>query len=249
MTEASATRMENFKQWVYDHRKPLMAGFAALAVIILIIGLSLMWFVNNKALSTVGKIQQPAQLKVLGPNQSAIEQIDISYSEAMKDKIDSDNDGTATINRGFCVQSNGQEFELQVANTTNISGLEIHIYKVADANAFASDATIAGVSGTTKYSWKIGDEVTGFTFINASDDKHSLAKNLDDAYEQTFESYQNVQKNARPLYRYKKFSSNELDKDGDETASATNFIIQCTWKTKPNVKETDVVYLIARSTD
>lgn len=249
MTEASTTRTENFKQWVYDHRKPLMAGFAALAVIVLIIGLSLMWFVNNKALSTVGKIQAPAQLKVLGPNQSAIEQINLSYSEAMKDKIDSDNDGTATINRGFCVQSNGKGFELQVANTTNISGLEINIYRVADASASASDATIAGVSGTTKYSWKIGDEVTGFTFINASDDNHNLAKDFDDSYKQTFESYKNVQKNARPLYRYRKFSQDELDKNGNEPAVATNFIIQCKWKTKPNVKETDVVYLIARSTN
>lgn len=252
MTEASATRMDNIKEWVYDHRRPLMAGFAALAVIILLIGLSLMWFVNNKSLSTVGKIQAPAKLKVLGPNQSAIEQIDISYSEAMKDSIGSDGDGTATIRRGFCVQSDGSDFELQIANTTNISGLKIKVYRVANNNQTeASKVTIAGVSGTTTYAWTKADSpIEGFELINpykAGDE--SLAKDLETTDDPTFENYKKVQKNARPLYRCKKFSGeSELYQAGDVKGVATNFIIECTWKTRPNVKETDVVYLIARST-
>ena len=245
MSEAQAN--STVKNWVYDHRRPLMAVLALVAVIILIIGLSFMWFVDNKSLSTVGKIQEPARLKVLGPNQSAIEQINLSYDEAMKDTIADNDEGTATIRRGFCVQSDGANFELQIANTTNISGLEIKVYRVADAKAPADQATIAGVSGTTTYSWKKGTEVTDFTLINpAIQGDESLAEELK-TNDQTFENYKNVQKNARPLYRYKTFSGSELYGNGDVSDVATNFIIECTWNTKPNVKETDVVYLIARS--
>lgn len=238
----------NVKDWVYDHRKPLMAVLAFIAVIVLIIGLSFTWFVNNKSLSTVGKIQAPATLKVLGPNQTAIDQISLSYDEAMKDTIADNDQGTATIRRGFCVESGGEGFELQIANTTNISGLKIKVYRVENTNASAAEATIAGVSGTTTYSWKMGEEVSGFTLINAMvADNESLAKELEDN-DPTFEDYKNVQQNARPLYRYKQFSSTDLDKTTDgQLASATNFIIECQWDTKPNVKETDAVYLIARS--
>lgn len=238
----------SMKDWVYDHRKPLMAALALIAVIVLIIGLSFTWFVNNKSLSTVGKIQAPSTLKVLGPNQTAIDQISLSYDEAMKDTIDDGDKGTATIHRGFCVESGGEGFELQVANTTNISGLKIKVYRVENTNAPAAEATIAGVSGTTTYSWKMGQEVTGFTLINPKvADDESLAKDLV-GNDPTFENYKNVQQNARPLYRYKQFTVGELDKTTDgQPASATNFIIECQWDTKPNVKETDVVYLIARS--
>lgn len=247
---------QTLKEWAYNNRKPLMGVIALVAVLILIVGLSLTWFVTNKSLSTVGKIQTPAQLKVLGPNQTAVEQMSLSYSEAMKDTIDVDNDGTATIRRGFCVQSDGSPFELQIANTTNISGLRIKVYRVADANAAPEDATIAGFSGTATYSWQKGEEVTGFTFINEMPGSESsyqdgsksdpLAKELE-ANDPTFELYKNVQQNARPLYRYRVFPQAELYQSGDAQGVATNFIIECQWKTKPNVKETDVVYLIARS--
>ena len=248
---SASIRIDAIKNWTTDHRKPLMAAFAAIAVIVLIVGLSLMWFVSNKSLSTVGKIQTPATLKVLGPNQSAIEQIDISYSEAMKDTVGEN--GIATIRRGFCVQSNGSDFELQIANTSNISGLQIKVYRVANANAKAENATIAGVSGTTTYSWQIGKEVTGFELINpAKAGDESLAKGLEAKGDPTFDNYKNVQKNARPLYRFKRFSAagddtSKLYGAGDANGVATNFIIECSWQTRPNVKEADVVYLIARN--
>ena len=241
MTEASATRMENFKQWVYDHRKPLMAGFAALAVIILIIGLSLMWFVNNKALSTVGKIQAPADLKILGPNQTAIEQINLSYNNTTdKTEIGTDGEERAVVKRAFCVDSGAKGFELQLANTTNISELEIAVYRVEDVTGKAEElknADVAGLAGGREYAWKIKSDPIAFNRIDPSESNS-----------QTFGSYTNVQNNAYPVYGYKIFGESDLDRGADgKAAAATNFIIQCKWKTKPNVKETDVVYLIARS--
>ena len=114
-----------------------LAVLAVVAAIVLIIGLSLSWFVGSKSLSTVGKVQKPADLKIMGPNQTAIEPIEISYDP---DRDVKNENGTVTIRRAFCVKSNtadqdgknlgGQAFELQMANTTNVTGLKINVYRV-----------------------------------------------------------------------------------------------------------------------
>ena len=96
-----------------------------------------------------------------------------------------------------------------------------------------------------------------------TDGDDSLAKELEEN-DPTFQQYQNVQENARPLYRYCSFAKSELDGYNETTrkaADATNFIIECTWNpgdvtvsdstgaksTVSNAKETDMVYLIARA--
>jgi hypothetical protein len=249
-------------------RKPPCTGLAVLvllAAIVLIIGLSLSWFVGSKSLSTVGKIQTPAQLKIMGPNQTSIEPIEISYDESRGDE--KKDDGTVTVRRAFCVQSDngdpaagGQAFELQIANTTNITGLTINVYHVTVNNPNDKNGTVVGLDGLNRtYSWsKKSSTPIEFAFINSADGTSALAKELE-ANDPTYGSYAKVQKNARPLYRYHKFAGSGLDGWNGKTANAaTNFIIECTWNpgvvtntdgTKvSNVKETDMVYLIARVT-
>lgn len=249
--------------WVESHRAQTLAILVLLAATIFIIGLTMTWFVSGKSLSTVGKIQTPAQLKILGPNQTSIEPIEISYDESRGD-VKNDSTGTVSVRRAFCVKSNnsdgGQAFELQVANTTNIKGLDIKVYKVKDTTA-SGTGDVAGLdSAGNRYAWTIASEVTPFNLINADQTDKSLAKGLEEN-DPTYQKYKNVQKNARPLYRYHKFKKEELD--GYDIATnrandATNFIIECTWNpgietsadgtTVSNVKETDMVYLIARGT-
>lgn len=219
---------------------------------------------GSKSLSTVGKIQTPAQLKIMGPNQTSIEPIEISYDESRGDVKNSD--GTVTVRRAFCVQSDngdpaagGQAFELQVANTTNITGLTINVYHVTVNESSATKGDVVGLDGLNRtYSWsKKSSTPIEFAFINSADGTSALAKELE-ANDPTYGSYVNVQKNARPLYRYHKFAESGLDGWNGKTANAaTNFIIECTWnpgvvtvngKTVSNVKETDMVYLIARVT-
>ena len=260
------TRLGDARNWIEDHRAQTLAVLVLLAAIVLIIGLSLSWFVGSKSLSTVGKIQTPAQLKVLGPNQTSIEPIEISYDESRGDVTD--DNGNVTIRRAFCVQSDndespsagGQAFELQVANTTNIAGLTINVYRVTVNDSSNTSGTVVGLDGLNNpYSWSKGDPIS-FTFINGADGTSSLAKELADN-DPTYGTYKDVQENARPLYRYHEFAKSDLDgwSDGDQWANAaTNFIIECTWNpgvvTKAdgtkvsNVKETDMVYLIARGT-
>lgn len=247
--------------WVENHRAQTLAVLVLLAAIIFIIGLTLTWFVGSKSLSTVGKIQTPAKLKIMGPNQTSIEPIEISYDETRGDVKNSD--GTVSVRRAFCVKSNnndgGQAFELQVANTTNIKGLDIKVYRVTDTTALGK-GDVAGLDGAgNRYAWTKQPEAISFKLINpATDGDASLAKDLEQV-DPTYQEYKNVQQNARPLYRYHKFAKSELDGYNEETKKAndaTNFIIECTWNpgivtegdtNVSNIKETDMVYLIARS--
>lgn len=259
------TRLGDARNWIENHRAQALAVLILLAAIALIVGLSLSWFVGSKSLSTVGKIQTPAQLKIMGPNQTSIEPIEISYDESRGDVKNID--GTVTIRRAFCVRSDngdpaagGQAFELQVANTTNITGLTINVYHVTVNESSATKGDVVGLDGLNRtYSWsKKSSTPIEFAFINSADGTSALAKELE-ANDPTYGSYVNVQKNARPLYRYHKFAGSGLDGWNGKTANAaTNFIIECTWNpgvvtntdgTKvSNVKETDMVYLIARVT-
>lgn len=258
------TRLGDARNWIENHRAQALAVLILLAAIVLIIGLSLSWFVGSKSLSTVGKIQTPAQLKIMGPNQTSIEPIEISYDESRGDVKNID--GTVTVRRAFCVQSDngdpaagGQAFELQVANTTNITGLTINVYHVTVNESSATKGDVVGLDGLNRtYSWsKKSSTPIEFAFINSADGTGALAKELE-KNDPTYGSYVHVQENARPLYRYHKFAQSGLDGWNGKTANAaTNFIIECTWnpgvvtvngKTVSNVKETDMVYLIARGT-
>ena len=263
------TRLGDARNWIENHRAQALAVLVLLAAIVLIIGLSLSWFVGSKSLSTVGKIQTPARLKVLGPNQTSIEPIEISYDESRGDVRKAD--GTVTVRRAFCVQSDndrtpgagGQAFELQVANTTNITGLTINVYRVTVNDPPTKKGDVVGLDGLNRtYSWSKKDPGTpiAFTFINPADETNTLAKELE-ANDPTYGTYDKVQQNARPLYRCHTFQQKYLDGwDGTKANAATNFIIECTWnpgvvpsadgtKNISNVKETDMVYLIARGTN
>lgn len=257
------TRLGDARNWIENHRAQALAVLILLAAIVLIIGLSLSWFVGSKSLSTVGKIQTPAQLKIMGPNQTSIEPIEISYDESRGDVKNSN--GTVTVRRAFCVRSDngdpaagGQAFELQIANTTNITGLTINVYRVTVNDPSNTSGTVVGLDGLNQpYSWSKKGAPIEFHFINSADGTIALAKELE-ANDPTYGSYAKVQKNARPLYRYQKFAGSGLDGwNGNTANAATNFIIECTWnpgvvtvngKTVSNVKETDMVYLIARVT-
>ena len=205
------------KDWIYEHRGPILAALAVIAVVLIIAALTLSWFLTNNSLSTVAKVDSPAELKITVPGESAATQLDLT-NDADYDRVD---DGRVYRRRAFSVDSGGKEFELQVANTTNIKDLSVKIYR-ATVNKPSADGDVKGDG----YSWSKGAEVTDFTPIDDGKGKS-----------ETFGDYKNVQTNAVPKYRWKQF----------EAASVTNFIIECSWPQADNYKETDVVYLIAKS--
>ena len=210
-------RMTSAKDWIYEHRGPILAALAVIAVVLIIAALTLSWFLANNSLSTVAKVDSPAELKITVPGESAATQLDLT-NDADYDKPAADG---RVYRRAFSVDSGGKEFELQVANTTNTKNLSVKIYR-ATVNKPSADGDVKGDG----YSWSKGAEVTDFTPIDDSKGKS-----------ETFGDYKNVQTNAVPKYRWKQF----------EAASVTNFIIECSWPQADNYKETDVVYLIAKS--
>lgn len=222
-------RMTSAKDWIYEHRGPILAALAVIAVVLIIAALTFSWFLTNNSLSTVAKVDSPAELKITVPGESAATQLDLT-NDADYDKVAED--GRVYRSRAFSVDSGGKAFELQVANTTNISGMSVKIYR-ATVNKNPSDSGDVKGNG---YSWNKGAEVTGFTSIDS-----------DAAKSKTFGDYGSIQANALPSYRWKRFEVADLDKNGSEAASVTNFIIECSWPQADNYKETDVVYLIAKS--
>lgn len=247
---ASGSQMQTIKEWVNEHRGVILAVIAVIAAILLIVGLTLSWFLTNKDLSTVGKVDSPAELKVLGPNQTATEQLDITYD------ADSDittSDGTVVRRRAFCVWSDGKGFELQVANTTNISGMTVNVYRVTENDSSVKGDVVDRDSLGKLYSWSKKGNPIQLTAINPSSDNSAQAAvpGAGTTNDPTFGSYENVQKNARPLYRYASFGTNASSPNvidwPDDKSKATNFIVECTWPEGQNYKETDMVYLIART--
>lgn len=220
-------RMTSAKDWIYEHRGPILAALAVIAVVLIIAALTLSWFLTNNSLSTVAKVDSPAKLKITVPGESAATQLDLT-SDADYDKVAAD--GRVYRSRAFSVDSDGKAFELQVANTTNIKDLSVKVYR-ATVNSPSASGDVTG----NGYSWSKGAEVTDFTPISA-----------DAAKPQTFGAYGNIQTNALSNYRWKRFEIDDLDKNGSEAASATNFIIECSWPKDTNYKETDVAYLIAK---
>lgn len=240
-----AGRIERIKTWVSGHRRESLAIMGLVAVLLVLLGLTLGWFVDANRGSTVGKIKEPAELKVLGPNATAAEQIDLSYNPKYGD---TKTDNTVTLKRPFCVQTGGDGFELQLANTTNIRGLTIELYKAEDAVGDTVD--VSGTAGGKSYSWKATGEnlLTSFEYINKANDDLATEPGVG-ASDPTFKDYQNVQRNARPLYRYKVFDKGELNAktlDNSTGNDTLNFIIKLSWD--ESTKETDVIYLIARNT-
>ena len=241
-----AGRIERIKAWASNHRRESLAIMGLAAVVLVLLGFTLGWFVDANRGSTVGKIKGPAELKVLGPNATATEQIDLSYNPEYGD---TKTGNTVTLKRPFCVQTGGDGFELQLANTTNITGLTIELYK-AENTGPVDTPDVRGTAGGTSYSWKASgaDLLTSFALINNAADGRATVPDAG-AHDPTFKDYQSVQRNARPLYRYKEFGKSELNAktlDGSSGNDTLNFIIKLSWD--ESAKETDVIYLIARNT-
>lgn len=245
---------EKIKEYFSDNRRTAITVLAVIAVIVLIVGLCLSWFVEQKRLATVGKITAPAELRITGPNETSMSEIDLAYNPDEfegKDKV--------TLKRAFSVVSGPSNFKLQLARTTNISDLHIELYRAEDAGSDAAD--LAGYDNTGhEYSWKksggnLYNTADGSSFLNPADgatvDKDGVPNLAEDLNNQIFKSGDNPQQNAISLYWQSEQTPAQTEstkytvKSGEEKCRVTNYIIELTWTDK--TKETDVLYLIARS--
>lgn len=238
--------MESIRDWATGHRRQLMVIFVLLAVVVLLIGLGLSWFVHNKSLSTVGMLQTPSDIKLMGPNATEMTQIDLSYDP--ETDVKSENGKKVVhLTRPFCVKTDQKDtsYNLLLARTTNISGLEIRLYKATDVTSGSTEDATADVKGATgvnsHYAWnKSGNDlIPDGRYINKLP-KSMLADPDHDS--QTFEKAlgeDKLQRNASPVY----WKANGPFKSG--TNGIDNYIIELSWP--EDQSETDIIYLIANS--
>lgn len=235
--------MDSIRDWASEHRRQLMVIFVVLAVVVLLIGLGLSWFVHNKSLSTVGMLQTPSDIKLMGPNATEMAQIDLSYDP--ETDVKSENGKKVVhLTRPFCVKTDkeGTSYNLLLARTTNISGLEIRLYKAKDVSSGSTADAMADVKGVTginsHYAWNKNGDVSG-RYINKLD-KSMLADTDHDS--QTFDEAlgeDKLQRNASPVY----WKANGPFSSG--TNGIDNYIIELSWP--EDQSETDIIYLIANS--
>lgn len=233
--------MPESQRWYDKYRKELLMGFALLAALILIIGLMLAWFFGRISASTVGRVKAPAEISIMGPNETYMEQIDLSY-----DKTEV-KDGTVTLLRPFCVSSPSQNFDLYLAHTTNIDGLKIELYTAtAVSKGTTGENVINGIdSNGAEYTWQLGENIfEKGTYLNkdtTTDDILATRK----LHKLTFGEYddEKVQLNAEPLYWH--YIATTADKANDDSSYVGNYVLKLEW-VELN-KETDIIYLIAKS--
>lgn len=233
--------MEANQKWYERYRKELLMGFAILAALILIIGLMLAWFFGRLSASTVGRVKAPAEISIMGPNETYMEQIDLSY-----DKTEVKN-GIVTLMRPFCVSSPSEVFDLYLAHTTNIEGLKIELYNAAKAGSDETGSDIInGIdSNGTPYKWKLGSNVFNDSgYLNKQNTTSDILATRD-LHEMTFGAYgvDKVQDNAEPLYWH--CEANAPYDGSEEGTHVGNYILKLSWEEK--FKETDIIYLIAKS--
>lgn len=241
--------MAEEQRWYYKYRKELLMAFAALAVLILIIGLALSWFFGRLSASTVGRVKAPAEISILGPNETYMEQIDLSY-----DKTEVKN-GTVTLERPFCVSSPSNEFDLYLAHTTNIEGFTIELHKAeAVASSSTGDNILKGIdSNGVSYTWSVGEnifitdkasDISKDGYLNKQDIENDILADRS-LHEMTFGTYgsEKVQDNAEPLYWH--YKAKAPIHNANEGTYTGNFVLKLSWQEK--FKETDIIYLIAKS--
>lgn len=238
----------NDEQSLYERRKKeLLAGLVVFAAITLIIGLMLAWFFGQQSASTVGVIKEPAAIAIYGPNQTYMSQFDLSY-----DKKEVGQDGIVTIRRPFCITSPSQVIVLYVAHTTNIKDLKITMYEASDVTDDPNaSGYIEGVDSRGQiYKWKLSDnpwkfgnrDYTNGKYINKGDG-YLANKNL---HSKIFSETDDVQENAESLYWKPEDKLTLSDKTDSEKRYIGNYLLEFTWT--ESEKETDIVYLIAKST-
>ena len=194
------------------------------------------WLVNQNAMITMAPVIHPGNIAITGPGGSAIESLDLSYSN---DDITVDADGKrrVTIKRDICVKSTEEQYDLEIAHTTNMKGLIFSLYEKNSNTPLSGtflnlDSYTLGTNGTLQYNI-------------ANQNKHSI----------NFEEYSKVQVHAEPLYwkvnEHLSSNKNQTVTENfageDVTYYLTDYVLSVTWIEEN--KETDMFYILAKNVD
>ena len=220
-----------------NSKKLTHAMISVLVVSLFVVGITFAWLVHRNAMITLAPVIHPGNIAITGPNGTAIESLDLSYTN---DCISTDENGNrrVTIQRDICIKSTEEYYQLEIAYTTNMKGLEFSLYTNNDL-----DTPLKGKYLNLETTERAEDST--FLYNYAGNSKHEI----------NYGEYSNVQTHAEPLY-WKVTSTLSSNKSntvtenfsGEEvTYFLTDYVLTVTWIEKN--KETDMFYILAKNVD
>lgn len=233
--ENTAEKYEAKKRHI--ERKALMRlTIVALVVLLLVLGLSRAWFVNQNNITTLMQVTEPSPIAIRGPHGEALSALDMSYTD------DDKHGDTVTIRRVVSVSSNEEKHKLEIVHTTNLKGLTFKVY-AAQENAAGSNSVNAG---NYTYTYNADKPIAG-KYINegSSTADYKYANDRKRAF--NFDQYDKVQAHAEPIYWLADESQTGIPRDNDSVASKylNYYVIEISWT--ETTKETDIFYLLVKN--
>ncbi|MGN1090197.1 MAG: hypothetical protein ACI4Q6_07325 [Huintestinicola sp.] len=210
--------------------KRLLIWLSAAILIIAGSSTAYAWFTNQRKLATITKVNAPAALIIgAGAKESSLN-INIGGIDV--------EDESKKKNFVFCVYSDEtvEDYKLQLAHTTNINFV-YSIYK-ADEVSVSGDAEYEDESGTIHYYAKNGGALAG-GYLNQAEKIADMS-----LHDRSYDSYDNVQKNAEPLYWQ---TENVITPAQNNPPGFLDYyILEISWgEDVINNKETDMIYITA----
>ena len=234
MSQSAEEQQEHRKQkkdWKQERRKRRAIWAVVSAALVLLAVPVLAWLYMQRSMETITEIKKPEILSIKAGDMQDIEKlelgtIDVSGDQRSKDVV-------------FCVYSAeaGKSYYLQLAHTTNI-GFTYSIYRASMAAKGGDIITYLGKQYAK-------DDLLSGKYLNLAEDKKHATK---DYHATTYETYDNVQQAAEPLYWKSDEQETLPDKQQDATGEfyVNYYILHISWdKTVQNNKETDMIYLMA----
>lgn len=217
----------------HEEIKQHRLAFIAAAVCSVVVGITGAWLVNRANIATLFTVSKPSTIAVKGPNGEEMAQLDLSYTDADKDKS-----GKVTIRRVISVVSDQSDHKIEIAHTTNLKGLNFEVHMATD---------VTKDSQTGQYAYKESGLIKG-EYLNLDKDKSTNDDKYADnsRHDSNYSDYQNVQSHAEPLYWLETGTTEVTDKNTDGLY-LQNYVITISWIETGSTKETDLFYVLAKN--
>lgn len=215
----------------------LITAFAITLILIVAVPI-VAWFSYSRKLGLTTEINAPTKIYITAGEKESVVNLDLSDIDVEEIK-----NGQRVTSKDFVMGIAGTDvkaYKIQLAHTTNIP-FKYTLYRAAQNEN--GEVIYVDEKGTS-HNYKIGDNVIG-GYIN-SEASGQIAN--DSQHKRTYGSYNNVQKNAEPLY----WQSDEEDvsqTEGSSNEFCDYYVIRVSWdESLSNDKETDMVYITVMKT-
>lgn len=236
-TENTAERYEAEKRNI-AHKMLIRLTVAAVIVLLLVLGLSRAWFVNQNNMSTLMQVTEPSPISIRGPHGEAMTALDLSYTD------DDKNGNTVTIKRVVSVSSDAEKHKLEIVHTTNLKGLTFRIYPAKEGSSVSGESV---TENNYTYTYDASQPLAG-TYINVASETNDYKYANDSKHSKNFDQYGNVQAHAEPVYWLVNGEQAGTENPGDTEVTNTYlnyYVIEISWT--ETTKETDIFYLLAEN--